>query len=277
MSLELVQDIVDELKSSSFQDKHDVALCNVGENGESSLHPHLIDALRIIKTVGVPIWLFSNFSKLKHKDIEIILEEELIHCFHVNVDGFTQESYKAVKGIDFTAREALFNLLELRGARSASLKLHIITMESYINAIKSCEAWPHKVSKDVNIMPNEAELIRDYWQKYLRPGDYVGIDDCIAWAERDHLPLKADIETYECPNIQRIKECAYIAPDGVWYACCLDVENKLVVGNVKESSIDEIYESQKRQKLIDQLKNRLFNDIGGPCNRVDCCYVKKFE
>lgn len=277
MPLELVQKVVDELKSSSFQNKHDVVLHTIGENGESTLHPQFIDALRIIKTAGTPMWLFSNFSKLKHGDLEVILDEELISCFHVNVDGLTQESYKAVKGIDFTAKETIFKLLGLRGIRRVSLKLHIITMENYINTVKSCGSWPHKVPKDVEIIADEAASIQHYWQKYLQPGDYVGIDDCIVWAERNHLAEDRNIKTLECPNIARVEECAYIAPDGTWYACCLDIENKLVVGNVKKSSLDEIYKGQKRQKLIEQLKGQLFTEIGSPCNRIDCCYTKKYD
>ncbi len=274
MPLELVQKIVDELKSAAFQNQHDVVLHTVGENGESTLHPNFIDALRIIKTAGHSMWLFSNFSKIKQSDLETILDEELISCFHINVDGSTPESYKAVKGIDFTAKENIFKLLGLRGSRKVSLKLHVITVENYIEAVKLCGAWPNKVSKDISFLLDEAEIIRNYWQKYLQPSDYIGIDDCILWAERGHLPVSKNIKKYECTNLRRVQECAYITPDGTWYACCLDVENKLAIGNVNESSLNDIYKGKKRKRLIEQLKNKEFAKIGSPCDRVDCCCTK---
>jgi len=62
------------------------------------------------------------------------------------------------------------------------------------------------------------------------------------------------------------------APNGIWYACCLDSNYQLVLGDTKDSTINEIYFSKERQRLIDLLENREYRKIGGPCLTVNCCY-----
>jgi wyosine [tRNA(Phe)-imidazoG37] synthetase (radical SAM superfamily) len=61
------------------------------------------------------------------------------------------------------------------------------------------------------------------------------------------------------------------ATNGVWYACCLDSNNELEFGNLSESTILEVYNSYKRNSLIDRIKDKQFKSIGSPCDTVIAC------
>ena len=91
------------------------------------------------------------------------------------------------------------------------------------------------------------------------------------WAERNTSPKKQG--DFSCININRIKTNVFINPAGDWYICCFDCGNELVLGNLKKQTMTEIYKSKKRQDMIKLLEEKKFDEIGYPCNRVDCCQV----
>jgi hypothetical protein len=101
------------------------------------------------------------------------------------------------------------------------------------------------------------------------------------WAEREAVDVSTlDYSKYECPFLERVLHEAFIAPDGTWYACCLDAKAELNLGNVVETSIQDVFSSQRRQDLIASLRMREFDRIGGPCRTVSCCqtlYKNKCE
>lgn len=96
------------------------------------------------------------------------------------------------------------------------------------------------------------------------------------WAERKQVlsgkaKVPIDNSKLDCPLLFRVENEAFIAPNGDWYPCCLDDNNDIVLGNVKDSTILEIYNSQVRKEFITKLKQRRFDEIGYPCNTVICC------
>ena len=65
----------------------------------------------------------------------------------------------------------------------------------------------------------------------------------------------------------------YVAPNGDWYACCLDDNNDAVFGNLNNNTILEINNSTLRRQFIADLAAKRFNKVGYPCNTVEACQI----
>jgi len=275
MPLRLLERIVDEILSKDFPFK--ILLSHIGENGESTLHPELVDALRIIKRIGHYTDLYTNFSHLTDQLITIF-DKNLLNSFHTNIDGLTSRSYYDVKGLDYnTVENNILNFLKLRNKRPFPLFIHIITTQNYAKSVESFfGARAFFLSKNRifdSFIENEAQLIKEKWEKHIEPGlgDKIGIDSCLMWAERDHIPKLNG--NFTCYNIERLKHAAFIAPNGDWYFCCFDIKNQLVLGNLYKESLVDLANSNKRKEIIEMLEAKKFNKVGPPCDRVDCCQV----
>jgi len=275
MPIELVKRIMEQITTEDFKSKHQIIQSVLSENGECMLHPDIIDIMRIVKNAGIPIMIFTNFSYLSEEKAEVIIKENLVHCIHFNMDGATQESYFASKKLNLAIVEKnVMDFLKIRNESGSNIRLfgHVISARTYTNSVLiKFREYPVK-SKGREIPEAcDAEQTIKKWKVILHPDkDNIGIDPVFFWAERytREWPIVGD---FSCSNIERVKHCAYINPDGDWYGCCFDIGNNLVIGNVYEQSIVEIAESEKRKSIIDMLENKRFRDIGWPCNRVDTC------
>jgi len=79
----------------------------------------------------------------------------------------------------------------------------------------------------------------------------------------------------KCPHLERVENEAFIAPDGTWYACCLDSQCELQLGNIHEQTIMEIHDGKKRKDLLEKLRSDDVRSAGGPCKHVKYCYCLK--
>uniref|UniRef100_A0A6M3KZ69 Putative radical SAM superfamily protein n=1 Tax=viral metagenome TaxID=1070528 RepID=A0A6M3KZ69_9ZZZZ len=274
MDIELVEKLLKEINDKDFRAKHELSMITVGENGESTLHPQFIEILRLLKTTGLTISLYTNFSKLDNSMANAIISEELVNSIHTNVDGPDPYTYRTIKQLNLeTVLDNIQYFLKKRKDKDINFHLHAVTAWNYSSAvIKHFVQWPHKLSDDVVSSIDDGYRIKEQWQPLLREnGDSIAIDDVLMWAERDHTPYRPG--AYLCPRIECVQHSAYIAPNGDWYACCFDVKNVLVLGNLYEESIDDIDGGLVKAGLVELLSEGNFQEIGYPCNRVDACQV----
>jgi hypothetical protein len=280
MPLALVRRIVDEVASESFGAHHAIERFTVSSNGDAFLNKAVIDALRYIRRSlpKVDVTCFTSFRRCTPDLSRIILAERLVDGFICTLNGRDQASSEVAKHVEYSAvRENLLAFLELRRELRAPayLLLQVITARQYIDAVRrTFGALPAKL-----VDPAHARLADDYrairreWMQRLDPSR----DGCFrcgtfGWAERQLARTPpTDYAKYTCPEIERVKDEALIAPDGSWYACCLDSKNELVFGNVNEQSLDQIYTGASRLALIDRLERRQFDEIGDPCSTVKAC------
>jgi hypothetical protein len=282
MPLALVQRIVDELASDSFRAHHAVREVTVSENGDAFLNRHLVEQLEYIhrKLPEAQVICYTSFRRCSPTHSRAILEEHLVDGFVCTMNGHGVESFEATKHVNYAAvRANLLAFLDLRrelGGRT-SLAIQVITARQYVDAVhRSLGTYPVKLDDRAKIrVPDDYAAIRREWMPRLDPArDGLFRSGTFGWAERERAkgrPL--DESQLACPQLERVKQAAFIAPDGSWYACCLDANNDLVVGNVNEQSLDEIYNGASRRELIDRLERRRFLEIGGPCATVNACQV----
>lgn len=281
MSLETAKKIVDEVASDEFGKYHQVESFHLSENGDGLINPHFTKIARYIneKLPKISVKLITNFQRMSEKKSRTFLEEKLVDCFVCNIDGASKLTYETVKRLKMD--QSLGNLetfLRLREEMRSPVKLsvNILTLHNYIHTIKKEFGFYPIALKDPEKLldePNDQKETRDYLKKILNPRkDTIYDSGIIAWAERDQVdPLTLNYKEYDCPNFNKIQTIAHIAPDGEWYACCLDSKNELKLGNVNSKSLLEIFHSEERRQLIELLRSRQYGKIKGPCQTVNCC------
>jgi radical SAM protein with 4Fe4S-binding SPASM domain len=269
MPIEMVRKIVKEVGSDEFKAKHDLCHIVIGENGEPTLHKGLIDILREVKKLDVPVDLFTNFSGMTPKKSKTIVDEKLVKGIHTNVDGATKETYEQIKRLDYD--KVIKNINSFISVNDdIHLFVHAVLTENYINAVeRTFGKKPRKLVKNPILIPNEERSFLEIWQNL----DYVHAhsESCLMWAERKGTVRKPG--EYVCHNIARVEINAFINPKGDWYICCFDTGNEMVFGNITKQTFDEIYESETRKEILQLIKDQKFDELGSPCNRVDCCQV----
>lgn len=273
MPVSLVEKVLSEVTTAEFQREHPVVHSVLSENGEPFLNPDIIDILRTVRRFGLGISLFSNFAPVGASVAETVLSEKLVDAIHVNIDGATEESYGAVKGLPLgIVSQNLFRFINLRDKMKSPTRIciHVMPYKTYHDSVVAAYgSGPTKGNG--HVPPFDAHAVLAKWGGLIRDGDSIGVDNTLLWAERYGKERRPG--EFKCPNLPRIRHCAYINPVGDWYACCFDMGNDLVVGNVHDQSVLEIANSNIRKLLIERLEAGRFEDVGFPCTRVDTCQV----
>lgn len=279
--------VVDEVASERFRSEHAVSVMEVGENGDAFLNPECLEILRYIRTrlPGTLVEVFTNFQHLTPEKAEIILRERLIHRFKCNIDASGDADYLLVKGLKLsTVRDNVLGFLEARRATRADapLSVHVLTPGTYERAVRrSLGVAPLKArGRRPEKTGDDFEAVKAEWAVRLDPATdhLVNITSPTLWAERPQVdPLRIDYRRYRCPKLPRVEHEAFIGPDGTWYACCLDTNFELRLGDLHRESLADIFASERRRRLIDQLRAGAFAEIGGPCRTVNCCQQATFD
>lgn len=279
MPFDLAKKIIDEIADSSFPYK--IEMMHISENGEALYNKDFLPILRYIKKKlpKVSVNLLSNFG-LMTKDISYrILKENLLSSIQVNLDGHDEESYKAVKGISYSSViKNVKSFLKIREQLDPNFDFCINVMTAFEYAV-TVQTFFESIPDRVNgLVPySDFDLTVKSLKKIVPDNVRIRKSKPGLWAERKLITSGLSkiqekmIDSLSCPQLARVETEAFIAPNGDWYACCVDDNQDLVLGNLQRSSIVEIFNSQKRLDFIKKLKEKKFEEIGYPCNTVVCC------
>jgi radical SAM protein with 4Fe4S-binding SPASM domain len=255
-------------------------MIHLSENGEALYHSEFLEIVRFIKQKlpDTALNLLTNFGLMSPEISHAILTENLLSSIQVNIDGHDADTFKAVKGISYDGViKNLKRFLELRAEIDPTFNLAINVMPAFEYAV-SVSAFlqtpPSQLTKPVPFSSYEdtVESLRTFV-----PHD-ISIKHSKAglWAERTLITsgkakLSVDQSTLNCPLLLRVEKECFIAPNGDWYPCCYDDNNDIALGNVVNSTLLDIHNSETRKIFIDRLKAHKYEEIGYPCNTIACC------
>ena len=284
MPFELVRKIIDEAADPAFPYK--IKMIHLSENGEALYHPEFLDIVRYIKAKlpHTALNLLSNFALMSPKIAKALLQEKLLSSIQVNIDGHDAKSYKAVKGISYAGViKNLKRFLQLREQHDPDFDLQINVMPAFEYAVT--------VNAFLNTRPDQAKKPIPYssyqltvksLREFVPNNIHIHHSKSGLWAERKLITsgraqITVDQSTLDCPLLSRVESEIFVAPNGDWYPCCYDDNNDIVLGNLVESTLMEIHDSEHRKIFIERLKAHKYEEIGYPCNTVACCQSISIE
>ena len=283
METELVHKIVDEIKDDKDGIFKELKAIHISENGEAVYHKDFLDILRYIRKQipHIQVNFLSNFGLMSRKISEAMITENLIDTVGVNIDGHDEASYRAVKKISFkSVIKQLKTFIQLHTEHKSDIEIDIMVMPAveYTTAVKLYSTKnPDQVEEGTKIAYSNFKLTENMLRQFVPQNIRINHSKPGLWSERSlakqGLLGKTPKHQLTCPYFTRVKTQVYVAPNGDWYPCCLDDNNDIVLGNLKEQSMSDIFYSDIRKEFIQKLEQKRFDEIGYPCNTVEACQI----
>ena len=262
MDYQLFQRAIDELASAnpSFAREHVVWLHHFGE---SLLHPRFGDCIRYAASKDVLTGLSINPFML-HGDIvkELISAEPA--TLYISLDGHDDESFHRIRGMKKAyglSHDRLVDFLELKKRRGARIQIVVSMIDFPMNedSIKATRAYWESLP-GVNQF-----LLKSFSTWDGNSGDINSLAR-IGGRDRDDVDTSAVVCTLPW-------EVMTIAWNGDVLPCCYDYDAKVVLGNMGEQSLSEIWNGEKMQSLRSEfITNRVANPL---CNNCEKLYLPK--
>lgn len=244
MDIGLFKKIVDDLKS--FDQK--IKKIKIGNHGEPTLHPDLPEMVRYARESGVAeiIELFTNASKLEPKLNQALIDAGL-QRINISLEGLSDERYLQVAGVRQSFSEIVEGVKHLHSIRK--------DCRIYVKIADQTSALSLNIQKKFILNETERE---DFYRIFGNICDEIYIEKVVPqWAEvqLDKQNTVSDTGMYG----QKVKANKDVCPfifmymhincDGSISPCTLDWPRKVVIGNVKEATMQNIWDGQPLRQL----------------------------
>jgi radical SAM protein with 4Fe4S-binding SPASM domain len=248
MEYGMFKKIVDDFKA--FPQK--IKKIKIGNHGEPTLNPEIAEMIAYANQSDTAdiVEVFTNGSKL-----EPVLNEKLVDAglkrINISLEGLTDQRYKDVAGVKQNFQEIIDgvkSLYEIKNRKNSELKIYVKIADQ-----------AHSLNAEDNITFVLSEEEKDYFFKTFGPiCDEIFVEKVVPqWAETQ-LEKQNDVNATGMYG-QKIGDWKEVCPfvfmymhfncDGTVSPCTLDWPRKVVIGNVNEASVSEIWNGNKLRKL----------------------------
>ena len=252
MDFDVFKKIIDE--ASCF-----VCDVNLFHRGESLLHPEIFKMIKYAKDKGLCTRLNTNATLLNEKRSYQILESGL-DFLSFSFDGYEKKVYEKIRrGGNFN--ETLDNIVRFLSIKK---KLH--------------KNYPYSTFTVIEF-PNESpgEMREDIKKQFIDKFDSLPLNQFVTRAPHNWAG------GYNSKN--KISDKSFLPCTFPWYSltifwdgrivpCPQDFFGKLALGNIKDSSLLDIWNGPKEIFLRAKLNRREYEDIV-PCSRCDRLWRRK--
>ncbi len=225
MPPELFHKIVDEMA------RHDVRRISPYLNNEPFLDPDMVEKIRTLheRIPRAKLVLTTNGSLLDEATVDGLLAADALHALYLSIQGVDREGYEASTGGALNFEDVMSNALSLIAKWKAAggrrrFKL-VITMvrTSKIDVEKAAAFWREKG-------------VASQWTPLENRGGNTALGPGL-------IPEKGTMRRFA--RCARLFKQAYILWNGDMVLCCTDYTRRVVLGNVGESSIADVWNSPK--------------------------------
>jgi radical SAM protein with 4Fe4S-binding SPASM domain len=264
MEFEVFQKIIDELVTANpnfVKRKKEIWLHHFGE---SLVHPEVGRFVRYAVDRGLYVGLSINPLMLKEKKSRELLEANP-GILLVSLDGYDDESFFRIRGVKNAYEKSKANLLrflEMKKQMGSKTKvqLHMINFPSndayYLdedNITKTIAFW------------ESLEGIDEFFHKNFSTwdGNARDVNALAAVASFNEAPVQ-QLGKVTCNNPWWRMTVAW---DGDVLPCCMDYNKRLVLGNIKEQTLTEIWNGGRMRELRREfLGNHVTNPLCRNCD-----------
>jgi len=199
--------------------------------GEPFLDSTIIEKIKYAKKKNLKVYFYTNASLLNKKQATDILNVRL-DSITISFDSNNKRTYEKIRrGLKFgVVKKNILRLIKLRNEQHSKLKINIVVVE----------------------LEENKDEIKDFYKKWEKKVDSVNIINMRNWA--DELKKKGTKESFHYRNEKRFP-CALLWQKMVvdWNSdvvlCCDDYSHKVVLGNLKNQTVKEIWEGDKLKKI----------------------------
>lgn len=250
MSQKIYNTVISELDDTRFHGD-----INFGENGDALLHPRFKQMFKKAnrETHG-SLMLYSNMGNMGFRMSRFVLEQGL-NELTVNIDGASPMTYEASKkGLKYDVVEKnLLGFINTRDEIELFCKINI----SIIPPVRYQELRGNGSSR----LNYDVSAIKKYWGQYLSSNDRISESSYFYnWANPS-----SGVRKSPCPMTEQLYHKLYVSVEGEVYPCCLDYKTQFSYGNVLRESLKGIWESDKRKRVIRDIVNMNYRNVGSPC------------
>lgn len=258
MEFSLLTKIIDEAKEFVYD-------MNLHHSGESLLHPEIIEMIWYAKKAGIYTRLHTNATLLDEEKAKGILGADL-DFLSFSFDGYDKETYENIRrGADFG--KTLGNILNFLRMKKTQRKQRPFTVFEVIDL----SAKPGTPSGLLKVTEEQLAFQKQF--------EGLPLDKFVLKAPHNWAG------TYDAEGnpIHPEKYCACTFP---WYAlvvfwngnvspCPQDFFNNLYLGNLKESSISEVWHGKPLVNIREKMKYKKYHNLN-PCATCDLLYRDSF-
>jgi len=196
------------------------------KDGEPLLHPNIEEILNRVKlNQDHLVYLTTNGHRLNKRINEILLENQ-IDIINISLGAATPEFYEKVRGRDFNRVIHNINCL-LEDIKKAAWKPRIILQIIELNEFPE--------------MKDEIKIFKQTWRI---KGVEIAIWKKLNWGvfkENSNFSYR-----YPCYSLW---ESFNINSNNIVTACCMDWKQELVIGNITNKTIEEIWKDDLLRRL----------------------------
>lgn len=255
MNIDLFKKVIDEIQDYTLQ-------ILLYFQGEPLLHPNIIEMIKYANNKNLYTYLSTNAQTLDENISIQIVKSQLRHIV-ISIDGITQQSYeqyrvggsleKAIQAIKYLKKEK-----ERQYSSFPKIEIQFVVFKHNENEIKEIKTLAKEWG--ANCISIKSAQIYNYKQK----SDIIpSIKKYSRYVQKNGLwQLKKNIKN----RCFKSWAGAVINSEGEVLPCCFDKQSIFTFGNVKHSTLKDIFHNQKAIDFRNQIKkNRNSIDICTNC------------
>lgn len=224
MSMDLFKKIIDDSVANNVKEVSLNFIC------EPLLDPLLFERIKYAKSKGLTVTFNSNGCLLTEEKIDALLDTGLDSVWF-SLDAITKETYEKIRiGGDFEkAKNNIIKLIEKRnqkGIEKPSITVSFVTQKDNYQEISKFKSFWKECADNVHI-------------GWINPMGKEGVSNA-------ELELKGSRYLYPCRPI--FHEMTVMS-NGKVVLCCVDYDGSIVLGDLNEQTISEIWNSDKIKKI----------------------------
>jgi radical SAM protein with 4Fe4S-binding SPASM domain len=200
---------------------------------------------------GTEVTITSNGSILTPKIINNLIDSGLDRI-KISIQGLTKDTYERIMGLNYQRTfDGINRLTETLKERKAKTPKVVLSM--------------------VNVGHNEDEIrkYKRYWRK-------KGVKATSVAFENKGGNIEENVELHPFglkpkKKCYRFNRCAYIVYNGDMILCCADWSRSVILGNVKEKSLKEIWQGDRLNEIRNNFlkgNHELLPDICQKCKKT---------
>lgn len=242
MEMKLYKKIINDF--TEFPEK--LKVLRLTGQGEPLLNPDYIEMIKYAKQKNVADWIetVTNGSRLSPAYNERLVDSG-IDRIRISIEAVDEDGYFEMAGVKIDFEEFVSNIEDLYGRSRGKCEIYIKTVDAAV---------------DTNAKKEK------FYEVFGNICDTIFVDHVIPlWSDFEELSknFKIDAKGMHGQELKQVKICPFpfynliINPDGQVTLCCADWKRKFVVGDLKEQSFYDIWNSDKlRNFWIDMLKGK---------------------